>query len=252
MTEPNVSLKGPWRIWLGFIPYLVVCVIHVGTRFSNNDPVAEPTKLWLMPMLILAVLTAALQLTRRGPDNPWQTVKSVWLLLLLGLFFSWLGDGAGILFPSAPTLPLMLLFFGVAHVCYIRLFWRHLALRRPSRWVLVFALWWVVLLLIMWPRAEGLALALAAYGLVLGGTAALSTRCNLLVLCGGIFFLASDTILAFRIFALELMPDWTSGMVMLSYVIGQGLIAAGTVVAMSGASKYRGQSFVSRDKAGQP
>ncbi|SEE15009.1 YhhN-like protein [Arthrobacter alpinus] len=56
------------------------------------------------------------------------------------------------------------------------------------------------------------------------------------------FFLASDTILAFRIFALELMPDWTSGMVMLTYTIGQGLIAAGTVIALSRAS---------RDKAGQ-
>ncbi|ALV47521.1 hypothetical protein MB46_08425 [Arthrobacter alpinus] len=235
-------MKAPWRIWLGFIPYIVVCVIHVGTRFSNNNTVADATKLWLMPMLVLAVLTASIQLTRLGLANRWQSARSVWLLLTLGLVFSWLGDGAGTLFPFAPTLPLMLLFFGVAHMCYIRLFWRHLALRPPSWWILFFAFWWVILLLILWPRAQGLTPAIAAYGLVLGGTAALSTRCNLLVLCGGMFFLASDTILAFRIFALELMPDWTSGMVMLTYTIGQGLIAAGTVIALSRAS---------RDKVGQ-
>ncbi|MDD0857499.1 lysoplasmalogenase family protein [Arthrobacter alpinus] len=86
-----------------------------------------------------------------------------------------------------------------------------------------------MLLTILWPRAGSLALAVAAYGLVLGTTAALSTRCSPMIMWGGAFFLASDTILAFRIFALELMPDWTSGMVMLTYTVGQGLIIAGAL-----------------------
>lgn len=44
---------------------------------------------------------------------------------------------------------------------------------------------------------------------------------------GGLLFLASHTILVFRSFALELMPGWTSGVVMLTYTVGQGLMAAG-------------------------
>lgn len=237
IPEINIPAKDARQIALGFIPYAAVSVVHVGARFADNDMLADPTKLLLMPVLIVAVLHAcwrvlAPDLDPSGLTKGPQPTKRPWLLLLAGLLFSWLGDGAGALFPFAPTLPLMLLFFGIAHLCYMRLFWRHLTVRTVSWWALAFAGWWVVLLIIMWPRAEGLAIAVALYGLVLGGTAALSTRCNALVISGGIFFLASDTILSFRIFALELMPDWTNGMVMLSYTVGQGLIAAGALVTL--------------------
>lgn len=218
-TEMNLSESEARPLWWAFVPYALVCVVHVAARFANNDALADPTKLLLMPALILA---GAWGLRRLG-------TRAVLWLLLAALFFSWLGDGAGTFFPFAPTLPLMLLCFGIAHLCYMRLFWRHLAVRPVPWWALVFAVWWVVLLAVLWPRAGGLAIAVAAYGLVLGGTAALSTRCHPVILWGGVFFLASDTILAFRIFALELMPDWTSGMVMLTYTAGQGLIVAGAV-----------------------
>ena len=69
------------------------------------------------------------------------------------------------------------------------------------------------------------------YGLVLGGTAVAASRCHPLVAAGGAFFLASDTILAFRLFMPDAMPDWTSPLVMLTYCLGQGLIAAGVIVA---------------------
>ncbi|WP_425864240.1 lysoplasmalogenase family protein [Arthrobacter sp. TWP1-1] len=243
-SELIIPAKDAWQIAMGFIPYAVVSIVHVGARFADNELLADPTKLFLMPLLIVAVILAARRslasgMENGGPARGQLAAKGPWFLLLAGLFFSWLGDGAGALFPFAPTLPLMLLFFGIAHLCYMRLFWRHLAVRTVSWWALAFAGWWVVLLIIMWPRAEGLAIAVALYGLVLGGTAALSTRCNVLVLWGGIFFLASDTILSFRIFALELMPDWTSGMVMLTYTIGQGLIAAGALVTLYQANSER-------------
>lgn len=207
-------------LWWGFAPYVITSLIHVAARFTNNEALAAPTKLLLMPALILAATWGMRRLGNR----------TVLGLLLAGLFFSWLGDGAGTFFPYAPTLPMMLLCFGVAHLCYMRLFWRHLALRPLSWWALIFALWWVVLLIVIWPMAGGLAIAVAAYGLVLGGTAAFSTRCSPVILWGGAFFLASDTILAFRIFAPELMPEWTSGMVMLTYTVGQGLITAGALL----------------------
>jgi uncharacterized membrane protein YhhN len=96
----------------------------------------------------------------------------------------------------------------------------------------VYAVWWVALLLVLWPRLGALSIAVAAYGLVLGGTAALATRCHPLVVWGGAFFLASDTILAFRIFVPDAMPPWTSPLVMLTYTVGQGLIAAGAIVTL--------------------
>ncbi|WP_449372463.1 lysoplasmalogenase family protein [Arthrobacter psychrolactophilus] len=219
------------RIMMGFSPYVIASVIHVGARFANNEALAAPTKLLLLPLLIVAVL-ASLRSVGGDVTERWLASKGAWILLLLGLFFSWLGDGAGTFFPFAPTVPMMLLCFGLAHLCYMRLFWKHLAVRALSWWALLFAGWWVVILTIMWPRAGGLAVAVAVYGLVLGGTAVLSTRCHALVLLGGLLFLSSDTILAFRLFALELMPDWTSGMVMLTYTIGQGLITAGALLTL--------------------
>lgn len=227
-------------LWWGFVPYILVSVVHVGTRFVYNDAVASPTKLLLMPALFVAV---AWGLWRIGN-------RVVFGLLVAGLFFSWLGDGAGAFFPFAPTLPLMLLCFGIAHLCYMRLFWRHLAINSVPWWALVFGLWWIVLLVIMWPRTGGLAVAVAAYGIVLGGTAALATRCHPVVLWGGVFFLASDTILAFTLFAADLAPDWFSGAVMLTYTVGQGLIVAGALITVR--TRARGQGILAHVSTSGP
>ena len=74
--------------------------------------------------------------------------------------------------------------------------------------------------------------AVAGYGLVLGGTAAFAARCSPLIATGGVFFLLSDTVLAFRLFLADTMPQWTSPLVMLTYTLGQGLIVAGALVAL--------------------
>src|SRR5690606_28287153 len=95
------------------------------------------------------------------------------ILVLLGaaLLFSWLGDSSGAFFPSAPELPLMLAFFGIAHLAYIAVFVRHLARRRMPWWALVYAAWWVAMLTVLGPHTGPLLPAVAAYGLVLAGTA---------------------------------------------------------------------------------
>ncbi|MGB4135732.1 MAG: lysoplasmalogenase family protein [Microbacterium sp.] len=49
---------------------------------------------------------------------------------------------------------------------------------------------------------------------------------------GGAFFLASDSVLAFRLFLPDAMPAWTSPAVMLTYTLGQGLIIAGSLLAL--------------------
>ena len=204
-----------------FTPFVVVSLLHV-VLLSMDSPLAGPTKLLLMPMLAIPVLVSARRLAPRAT-----------LLLLVGaLLFSWLGDGAGSFFPTAPELPLMLLFFGIAHVAYIVLFARHLSTRRMPWWALVYAAWWIAMILFLGPHTGGLLVAVALYGLVLGGTAAFSARCSPVVAVGGAFFLASDTLLAFRLFLPDSLPPWSSPAVMLTYTLGQGLIVAGALIAL--------------------
>ncbi|WP_426324888.1 lysoplasmalogenase family protein [Microbacterium sp. E-13] len=210
------------RLWIGFVPYIAVTIVHVTALAVGSDAVAAPTKLALMPLLALAVVWGA-----RG--SGW---SGAYTLLLVALGLSWLGDGAATFVPWLPTVPMMLLFFGLAHLCYIALFGRVLAVRRVPLWAAVYAVWWVVLLAVLWPHLGGLAIAVAAYGLVLGGTAVAASRCHPLIVWGSVFFLTSDSVLAFRLFLPDAMPDWTSPLVMVTYCLGQGLIAAGVLLSV--------------------
>lgn len=210
------------RLWTGFVPYIVLSVVHITALALDAEDVAAPTKLTLMPLLAIAVLLGS-----RG--RPWTGAHT---LLLVAIGLSWLGDGAGTFFPWAPTVPLMLLWFGLAHLCYIALFVRTLAQRRLPVWSAVYGVWWIVLLAVLAPHLGALLIPVALYGLVLGGTAAAASRCHPLVAWGGVFFLTSDSILAFRLFLPDAMPDFTSPLVMLTYTLGQGLIAAGVLVTM--------------------
>jgi uncharacterized membrane protein YhhN len=209
------------RLWIGFVPFAVVSVIHVVALAVGADAIAGPTKLLLMPLLAVGVFWG-------GRGSRWGTTYT---LLFTAIALSWIGDGAGTFMPGAPTVPMMLLFFGLAHLCYIWLFWRVIQVKRLPVWAIVYGIWWVALLAILWPHLGALLIAVAIYGLVLGGTAVAASRCHPLVAIGGAFFLASDTILAFRLFTPDVMPDWTSPLVMLTYCVGQGLIAAGVIVA---------------------
>ena len=206
-------------LW-SFVPYAVMSVVHV-SALAMQSGIAAPTKLWLMPLLALPVIVSL----RLRPVN-------AIVLLLAAIALSWLGDGAGAFFPAGPELPLMLLFFGLAHIAYIVLFIRALHVRKMPRWALVYAGWWVATVIVLGPHTGPLLIAVAAYGLVLGGTAAFAARCHPLVIWGAVFFLTSDTILAFRLFMADAMPQWTSPLVMLTYTLGQGLIVAGALVTL--------------------
>lgn len=214
------SVPGRTPLAWAFVPYIAISIVHVVALALQSD-IASPTKLSLMPLLAVPVLLSV----RLRP-----TLAIV--LLLAAVALSWLGDGAGAFFPGGAELPLMLLFFGLAHIAYIVLFLRVLAVRRMPWWALVYAAWWILMLIVLGPHTGALFFAVAAYGLVLGGTAAFSTRCHPLVIWGGVFFLISDTVLAFRLFTSEAMPQWTSPLVMLTYTLGQGLIIAGALTSL--------------------
>ncbi|GAB3634369.1 lysoplasmalogenase family protein [Microbacterium shaanxiense] len=206
----------PWA----FLPYIAMSIVHV-VALALQSGIASPTKLWLMPLLAVPVIVS---LRLRPP--------LAIALLLTAIVFSWLGDGAGAFFPAGPELPLMLLFFGLAHVAYIVAFIRVLSVRRMPWWALVYAAWWIAMIITLGPHTGTLLPAVAGYGLVLGGTAAFAARCSPLIATGGVFFLLSDTVLAFRLFLADTMPQWTSPLVMLTYTLGQGLIVAGALVAL--------------------
>lgn len=217
-----------------FIPYIIVSVLHVvldhtGRPFGLSS---YSTKQLLIATLALGAIWSAASI------RPWP--KKAMILLLIAMLGSWIGDGAGLLFPGQPTLPTMILFFGIAHVAYILLFWRAPDMRDVRRvpwWALVYAAWWIVTILIVGPHAGGLFIPLAVYGLVLGGTAALSTRLGPLVATGGAFFLVSDTLIALREF-LD-VPSLLSDFVMPTYELGQGLIVFGIVAVLRRSAEER-------------
>ncbi|MBN9176941.1 MAG: lysoplasmalogenase [Microbacterium sp.] len=184
------------------------------------DALVYPTKLLLMPALTLAALVA-LGIRARS---------RVGALLLLAIAFSWLGDGAGIFFPFLDDeLPAMLACFGLAHLAYIALFLRALARRPLPRWALVYVAWWVTMIALLWPHLGALAIGVAIYGVVLGGTAASAARGSRITAAGGAFFLASDTLLALLLFLPGVSDALTGPWVMLTYTIGQGLLVFGAV-----------------------
>lgn len=207
--------------WWGFGLYAVVSLVHVAALTFDLEPIAYPTKLLLMPALALAVIWAL----RGSLRSPAAT------LLLAAIALSWLGDGAAFFFPFlADELPAMLLCFGIAHVLYIWLFLHPVARRPFAPWSLVYAAWWVGMMLLLWPSLGALAIPVAVYGLVLGGTAAASTRGSDLTAVGGAFFLASDSILAVRLFLDGGFSEMLAGpWIMITYTIGQGLLALGIV-----------------------
>lgn len=210
----------PRVLWLPFMPYVALSIVHVAALWFDNDALAAPTKLGLIPLLAIAVLLNSRRIPRTAPIA----------LLFIALLFSWLGDGAGTFVPFLPTLPMMLLFFGIAHLAYILLIARHAALRPLPKMALVFILWWGGMLAIVGQHTGGLFIAVALYGILLGATAATATRANPIVIVGAIFFLISDTLLAFLLFMRDIVPSWTSPAVMLTYTLGQGLLAVGILI----------------------
>ena len=218
--------------WWGFALYGAVAAAHVTIGITGPDNLEYPTKLLLMPALALAVLWAM-----RGSWRQTPTARAT-ALLLVALTLSWLGDGAGLFFPFlGDELPAMLLCFGLSHLVYIALFLRFLPRRPLPRWTIVYALWWIVMIAVLWPSLGPLAVGVAVYGLVLGGTAVAATRGSRVTALGGAFFLASDTILAVRLFLPDQTPPLADTWIMLAYTIGQGLLAYGVIRLLRGGAR---------------
>ena len=198
-----------------FIPFAAVSVIHLTAKLSGDVPLDRATKGLTVPALILAVLIVLLANHIRLP-------RPVLAALVAGLTLSWIGDITLADFTTG------LSFFLLAHVAYIVLF--HLAFaRRISWWSLGLLPWYAGLLLALWPFLGDLAGVVALYGLILGLMAAAATRGNALTMLGGTLFVASDSLLAFRMFTPLFQTPAEDVVIMGLYLAAQLFITVGVL-----------------------
>lgn len=226
--------------------YLLVGVMNVIANWTSNLPVEQLTKPLLMPLLIAWLVTEV----RRAWSTPL-------LLLLVGLVFSWFGDlllmGSGDVFFAAGIGA-----FLVTQVCYAIGFTRvpGLNFRRgilipprgpvrglvsQHRLLLVpFVAYLVAMVWVLWPTAGIFRGPFLVYGCVLLAMSIcalnlvhrMPVTAALVTFGGAVLFVASDTLIALT--ALGPVDDTApiGAIVMLTYIVGQGLISLGLVTGV--------------------
>lgn len=205
-------------VWCRVFPllFVVLAFAHLAAQLSGVERAATVTQWLVMPALAAAVWYAT-----GAPRNR---------LLLLALGFSWLGDSVPSLFDGDARFLTMVGLFLCAQITYIVAFlpaWRRSVLRKPAlaAYVAVF----VLLLVACAPGAGGLLVPVVCYGLCLTSMAVLATGVHPLTAVGGAVFLVSDGLIALDAFAGWYDPPVPGFWVMVTYLTGQALIAAGVV-----------------------
>jgi uncharacterized membrane protein YhhN len=174
-----------------------------------------------MPAFAAVVLTAT-----RWPRGHVVT----WTVVALG--FSWLGDLVPSLVGEEAAFVVMVGFFLLAQAAYVVAFAplvrRSVVHTRPVL-LLPYAAVLVLLVALCAPGADALLVPVAVYGGVLVAMAVLATGLGRLATVGGAVFLVSDALIALEAF----LPGWDLAgqdfWVMLTYAVGQGLLAAAVV-----------------------
>lgn len=212
-----MPIGSPARRLGPFIPYVAVAVVHLATLAAGPGAASTVTKVLLMPALLLSLLVA-LRLQR----------SMLLLFASLGVVVSWAGD-ALLESPGGLGFLLGLGAFMLAHLAYLVLFLGPLRERRIPWLAGLYALWWVVLIVVLAPHLGALLVPVAAYGLVLAASSAVALGTNRYAAIGALLFLTSDTILAVKLFYPGADFAFIDVVIMILYIGGQGLIAYGTV-----------------------
>lgn len=216
-TPLRVTVTMPARPWL--IVYLVIAVGDMVARLVNAELIDLIGLVLAMPALAGVLLASRPQQTR------------LTRLVLVSLFFSWLGDWVGDIIE--PHVLIKIIFFFLAHLCYIAAFWpfwRQSVLRRPlsvAAYVIVIGalLAWIV------PHSGRLAPAILVYGITLGVMAVLATGVNRLTGIGAAIFVASDLSIAIFTFVLPGRFSLDGLLIISSYLLAQLLIVLGVIAA---------------------
>lgn len=198
----------------------LVTALHLLAQLVAADEIlADITQILLMPLLFGALYCAT---TAKRP----RLVR----LVLIAVVFSWLGDTAPRFMGGDSGFLMMVGFFLVAQLFYIAALW---PFRRGSVAVrllpaLPYLAVLTALILLCTPGAGVLLVPVVIYGLALVLMAMLSTGLGSLAGVGGAIFLISDGLIALRSFTALDLPA-PSFWIMLSYVVGQGLITVAVV-----------------------
>jgi uncharacterized membrane protein YhhN len=212
------------RLWVPFLPFIIVSVVHLAALFVGWAWLATPSKWLLMPALLVAFLGAQAGMT----PAPAPATPSLRVLGSIAILFSWAGDIL-ISTPGDIGFFLGLGAFFCAHLAYLVLFLRQLKRRRIPLAALLLVVWAVALVVVLAPHLGVLIVPVALYGLALGGATAASLGTGRLVAAGAVLFLVSDTVLSLKMFLPGFSLWQDDFLIMLSYLLGQGLIAYGAV-----------------------
>lgn len=213
------SLSRAARAWVAV--FVVLVLVHLVAQLTGPEGFERVSQWLLMPALAAVVLTAT-----RWPRGRLVT----WVLVALG--FSWLGDLVPSLVGEDAAFLVMVGFFLLAQTAYVVAFApsvrASIVYRRPVLLV-PYAAVLVALVALCAPGADSLLVPVAVYGGVLTAMAVLSTGLGRVAGIGGAVFLVSDALIALEAF----VPSWELAgqgfWVMLTYSVGQGLIAAAVV-----------------------
>jgi uncharacterized membrane protein YhhN len=212
------------RPFPAFAPYFVISLAYLSGILAGLPALTEAIKPLLIPALILAFGLTLMSRRSVGSPNPTPLAAA---LTLGGLVLSWAGDVA-----LGPSFELGLGFFLLAHLCYIAAFWTSFRMK-PSWWSLLALPWFAGLLWLLAPSLGALLPVVGVYGAVLGFMAASATRGNLFTILGGIFFVVSDSMLAFRIFTPLFQSPPEDAFIMLTYLLAQAFIVVGILRSTS-------------------
>ncbi len=190
--------------------YTIIAILNVIASGAHSDVLDHVTKPFMMPLLALLVFI---------------TTKDRWIIA--GLLFATAGDIALMGSGTALFLVGMALFLGT-HICYITAFAKSGAFdrlkARPTA-AIAYAIVLVVAMTFLWKPLGGLAAPIALYAIALATMASAASTFGWWIGIGGALFLSSDMLIAIGIAEPDLPGRGVA--VMITYAIGQGLIATG-------------------------
>lgn len=206
----------PARVLLG--AYTVVSAGHLVVQIAGPAWLSRPTQMLLMPLLAAWLWWAAPARTR--------LVR----LATAALALSWLGDSLPAAFTGDTAFLAMVGGFLLAQLAYAAAFWPY---RRESAagtpWAAGYVVAFGVLFALCAPGAGALVVPVAVYGGCLTLMAVLATGADRLAGIGGAVFFCSDALIALGAFADWYDPPVEGFWVMLTYLTGQALLAAGVL-----------------------
>ncbi|WP_280459670.1 lysoplasmalogenase [Nocardia carnea] len=219
---PSSSVFGDTApmVWIAFTALACTTGVHLIAQIAAPEGfVSDITQVLLMPLLAAALFTAS--------SRPRSRLVR---LVLIALFFSWLGDTVPRFVSGDGGFLALVGCFLVAQLFYVAAFWpyhRRSLLVRPAA-VAVYAVALVILVALCREQAGALLVPVIVYGVALVTMAVLATGLGRTAGVGGAIFLVSDSLIALRAFTDMELPAhgfW----VMLTYVVGQVLLVIAVV-----------------------